>query len=85
MLLILLGRRSFGSSNLPDESLTVRFCDLNPDVRIYRTDRRDEEGGHTGSTAADGDHVVIRTNGDGLVATQFSNGEPVANPSCPEP
>ena len=59
-----------------------RFCELNPVVRTQRTDHHEEEG-HTGSTAADGDHVVIRTNGDSLVATQFSNGEAVSEPSCP--
>lgn len=83
VVLILAGRRSFGGSILPDESVLERFCELNPDVRIYRTDHRDQEEGHTGSTAADRDHVVIRTNGDSLEATQFSNGEPGADPSCP--
>ena len=68
----------------PDESVLEQFCELNPDVWILRTDHGEEEG-HTGSTAADGDHVVIRTNGNELEATPFSNGAPVSDPACSEP
>lgn len=31
------------------------------------------------------DHVVIRTNGDSIKATQISNGKPVSDPTCPAP
>ena len=42
-----------------------------------------EEEGHTSSISADGDHVVIRTNGGELEATQFSHGEAASTPSSP--
>jgi beta-lactamase superfamily II metal-dependent hydrolase len=65
IVLVQSGRKSFGGTFLPDISTLQRYCDNNPDVKIYRTDQRDQQAGHTGRAAADGDHIIIKSNGSG--------------------
>ena len=74
IVVILAAGRVFGGTVLPDQSVLERYCDHNPEVRIYRTDYSDEEDG--------GDHVVIRSNGRELEAIQYLASEPAPDPSC---
>jgi hypothetical protein len=84
------GRENFNGTFLPDTSTLQRFCCSNSGARIYRTDFNDEADGLTASNDADGDHVVIRTNGSTVFeVTQFSGGHEVTvnscQPACPTP
>jgi competence protein ComEC len=80
------GRKNFGSGSrnvfLPDASTLRRYCCHNEEVRIYRTDQDDEAEGRTDATDADGDHIVIRTNGETLTVQAFSNGVPITMDAC---
>lgn len=77
------GRKSFSGTFLPDISTLQRYCDHNSNVRIYRTDQGDAEAGHTGRAAADGDHIVIRTNGAGQPQVQaLQGGSPFTGSFC---
>ena len=68
------GRKKFGTVFLPDVSVLERYCQLNPAVRIYRTDKDDEAKSRTTKNDADGDHVVIRTNGRDIEVLAFADG-----------
>ncbi|MBC7896992.1 MAG: MBL fold metallo-hydrolase [Cytophagaceae bacterium] len=68
------GRKKFGQVFLPDASVLERYCQLNPAVRVYRTDRDDAAQQRTVKNDADGDHVVIRTNGKDIEVLAFVNG-----------
>jgi beta-lactamase superfamily II metal-dependent hydrolase len=77
------GRKSFGGTFLPDAATLNRYCVHNPQIRIYRTDQDDESAeGERG--AVDGDHILIRSNGRGIVtvATTPDEGVPAFYP-CP--
>jgi beta-lactamase superfamily II metal-dependent hydrolase len=80
------GRKDFGRGNshvfLPDESTLARYCCHNPETRIYRTDQDDEAEGHTDLTDADGDHIVIRTNGKTIIVEALSGGVPITMEQC---
>jgi len=77
------GRGNFSGRFLPDVTTLQRFCCSNPEARIYRTDHNDDADGLTGANDADGDHVVIRTNGSTVFdVTQFSGGQEVVVDSC---
>ncbi len=73
------GRKSFGGVYLPDASVLERYCQRNPRVRVYRTDRDDAEKHRTTKTDADGDHVVIRTNGTDLEVRAYADGQVLAD------
>lgn len=60
-VLISSGRQSFHGTFLPDASVLQRVCRKFPEVAIYRTDWEDQS--RTESNDADGDHVIVRTNG----------------------
>lgn len=77
VIVISSGRKSFMGTYLPDASVLRRYCAQNPRIRIYRTDRDDEQEGRTVKDDADGDHVVVRTNGKVLEVRSFSAGKPV--------
>ena len=51
-------------------------------TRIFRTDQGDEAEGLTGRGAADGDHIVIRTNGTTLTVTALEGGAPHTVDAC---
>jgi competence protein ComEC len=83
ILVVSSGRRSFGGTFLPDLSTLQRYCAHNPATRIYRTDQNDVAEGRTSATDADGDHIVIRTNGQRTEVRAQSNGQPMTAPaSC---
>jgi competence protein ComEC len=69
------GRKKFGTVFLPDATVLKRYCDQNPNVRVYRTDRDDAKKHRTTKDDADGDHIVIRTNGKDLEVRAFADGQ----------
>lgn len=79
------GRRKYGQVFLPDASVLVRYCQLNPTVQVYRTDRDDAAKGRTAKNDADGDHVVIRTNGRDIEVLAYADGQLLGTGegSCP--
>jgi len=77
------GRRPFGGTFIPDASTLQRYCDHNPNIRIYRTDQGDEADGLLHRGAVDGDHIVIRTNGTGQPdVTALEGGDPITVSNC---
>lgn len=74
VVVVCSGRRKYGDIILPDASTLARFCCHDDGIRIFRTDFNDEQEGRTSTTDADGDHVVIRTNGTELEVTALSAG-----------
>ncbi|MDA2937605.1 MBL fold metallo-hydrolase [Acidobacteria bacterium AH-259-A15] len=76
------GRRSFGGTFIPDASTLQRYCCHNPNILIYRTDQNDEADGLTGVGAADGDHIVIRTNGTNIEVQALEGAQPFNITSC---
>jgi hypothetical protein len=76
------GRKEFSGVFLPDASTLRRYCCHNPSTRIYRTDQGDAQEGRTEATAADGDHIIIRTNGTTLEVIALKSGQPFTVNSC---
>jgi competence protein ComEC len=76
------GRKSFSGTYLPVLSTLERYCCHNATTRIYRTDQDDELEGRTTTTDADGDHVIIRTNGKVLEVKAYSNGQEITMDRC---
>lgn len=76
------GRRPYGGRYLPDASTLARYCAFDPAIRIYRTDQDDEAEGRTAKNDADGDNIVIRTNGFTTTVQGESNGQPIVKTSC---
>jgi competence protein ComEC len=85
ILVVSSGRKRFGSVYLPDRTTLRRYCCHNPNIRIYRTDQDDEAEGRTETTDADGDHIIIRTNGTTMTITAHSNGVPITADTCQPP
>lgn len=79
------GRKKYGQVFLPDSTVLARYCQLNPAVRVYRTDRDDASRNRTTRTDADGDHVVIRTNGKDIEVLAYADSVliPPGDASCP--
>ncbi len=81
------GRGSFSGTFLPDTTTLQRYCCHKAATRIYRTDQNDEADGLSGRDAADGDHIVIRTNGTTLTVTALEGGHAhtvdACLPACP--
>lgn len=83
IVIVQSGRKSFSGTFLPDISTLQRYCDHNSNVRIYRTDQGDAQAGYTGREAADGDHIVIRSNGAGQPQVQaLQGGRPFTGNFC---
>lgn len=82
IVVVCSGRKSFSGTFIPDDSTLRRYCCHNPNIRLYRTDQNDQQEGRTAANDADGDHVVIRTNGTTLEVKAFSSGQPFAVSSC---
>jgi len=76
------GRKSFNGTFLPDATTLQRYCTRKPSTRIYRTDQDDAVEGRTTATDADGDHVIIRTNGKLTTIEAFSGGQAISQTSC---
>ena len=76
------GRKAYSGRYLPDATTLARYCAHDPATRIYRTDQDDAAEGRTAATDADGDHIVIRTNGRVTTVDAYSNGHPIAPHPC---
>jgi competence protein ComEC len=80
------GRKDFntgpGTLFLPDDTTLQRYCCHNPATRIYRTDQNDGLDGLSESQAKDGDHIVIKTNGNEIVVEAQEGGQPFSANSC---
>ena len=80
------GRRPYGRQPnvrfLPDKGTLQRYCNHSDSTRIYRTDQDDEAEGRTTTTDADGDHIVIATNGKETRVQAYSGGNPVTPTAC---
>lgn len=81
-VIISSGRHSFGGTFLPDRETLDHICAHDPSIRIYRTDQDDEAEGHDGTTDADGDDIVIRTNGVTTLVEASSGGTPMTVTGC---
>jgi beta-lactamase superfamily II metal-dependent hydrolase len=81
------GRKNFRGSGpkdvfLPEDSTLRRYCCHKPSTRIYRTDQNDEQEGHTTADDADGDNVIIRSNGSTIEVNAFEGGQPFTVNAC---
>ncbi len=76
------GRKSFSGTFLPDASTLQRYCTHKPEIRIYRTDQDDAAEGRTTTNDADGDHVIIRTNGRVTTVEAYSAGNRITQTAC---
>jgi competence protein ComEC len=77
------GRKKFGEAFLPDKTTLERYCCHSATIRIYRTDQNDEQDGLSAAAAADGDHIVIRSNGEELQVQALEGGKPYEVVQCP--
>jgi competence protein ComEC len=82
IVLVSSGRKRFGRTFIPDASTLARYCAYNPSVRIYRTDQDDAAEGRDTRNDADGDHVVLRSNGTVLQVKARSGGRAVVRAGC---
>jgi competence protein ComEC len=76
------GRRSFLGTYLPDASTLARYCAHKSATRIYRTDQDDEAEGRTAANDADGDNIIISTNGKETRVQAYSAGSPITSTTC---
>lgn len=87
VVVVLSGRKNFkggGSQDrfLPDATTLQRYCDHKASTRIYRTDQNDAQEGRTVTDDADGDNIIIRTNGQELNVEAFEGGQPFTLNTC---
>ena len=81
ILIVQSGRKSFSGTFLPDKTTLKRYCDNNPNTRIYRTDQGDANLSE--AAAVDRDNIIIRSNGKGQIEVKaFRNGVPFTVTSC---
>lgn len=66
VVVVMSGRRKYGTVILPDDTTLARYKAQMPDVKLVRTDRHDANESRTRATDADGDHVYAYTDGDQL-------------------
>jgi beta-lactamase superfamily II metal-dependent hydrolase len=82
IVIVSSGRKNFNGPFLPDNSTLHRYCAHNPNIRIYRTDQKDAAEARTTANDADGDYIVIRTNGKQTIVQAYENGKPFAVQGC---
>lgn len=83
IVIVQSGRKSFSGTLLPDASTLTRYCCHHNGIRIYRTDQGDESAGLSESEAADGDHIVVRTNGTAPPTVEaYDAGTPHVQTAC---
>jgi competence protein ComEC len=82
VVIVSSGRKKFGPRYLPDATTLRRYCEHNAAIRIYRTDENDAAEGRTAAADADGDNIVLRTNGTGLLIEAYSAGTRVTPTAC---
>jgi len=68
IVVIMAGRKSFRGTYLPDASVLRRYKTVRPDVVVLRTDEGDAAQRLKSTNDADGDDVLIYTDGDSLSA-----------------
>lgn len=76
------GRRKYDKVFLPDSTTLRRYCRHKPGTRIFRTDQDDQAEGRTEKTDADGDNIVISTNGKETRIQAYSAGNPITPTAC---
>jgi len=81
------GRKNFKGSGtqdrfLPDSTTLQRYCTHKASTRIYRTDQKDAQEGRTVTNDADGDNVIVRTNGQNVTVEAFEAGQPFTVNTC---
>jgi competence protein ComEC len=81
-LVVSSGRKKFKTRFLPDRTTLQRYCTHNDSTRIYRTDQDDATEQKTEITDADGDHIVIATNGKETRVQAYSGGNPITPTAC---
>jgi hypothetical protein len=69
-VVIFSGRKKFSGTFLPDATVLKRYKQVRPDVAILRTDEGDAEAGLDSTNDADGDDILLYTDGDSLRASQ---------------
>jgi competence protein ComEC len=82
VVVVASGRKAYSGRYLPDATTLARYCANDPTTRIVRTDQDDAAEGRSVATDADGDHIVIRTDGTALTVEAYSNGHPIAPTPC---
>jgi beta-lactamase superfamily II metal-dependent hydrolase len=82
IVLVSSGRKSFGGTYLPDRTTLARYCAHDPATRIYRTDQDDAAEGRTTQDDADGDDIVVRTNGRVTLVEAHSGGHAITPTIC---
>jgi len=70
VVVIMSGRKAFSGTFLPDKAVIDRYKKEFPSVTIVRTDEGDEKDGLDTTSDADGDDVLIFTDGDSLQVHQ---------------
>lgn len=66
VVVVMSGRRKFGTRFIPDLPVLQRYRTASPDVILARTDDQDAAEGRTTKDDADGDDVYIRANQSSL-------------------
>ncbi len=84
IVIVSSGRKNFNGTFIPDATTLQRYCAHDPATRIYRTDQDDAAEGRTTQTDADGDHIVIRTNGIVTNVQALSAGQAITKMTCGE-
>lgn len=84
VIVISSGRHKYGSVFLPDPSTLKRVCRFKPSLIFTRTDERDAIQHRTGANDADGDNVVISTNGTDLSVVPYADGTIIQPHTCAE-
>ena len=82
IIVVQSGQRVYSGRTLPDATVLERYCQHNPAIEIYRTDQNDEADGLTAANDEDGDHIVIRTNGQTLQVEARQGGAPFTPTAC---
>jgi competence protein ComEC len=70
VVVIMSGRKAFSGTYLPDKTVLARYKQERPGVTIVRTDEQDEQQGLDTTNDADGDDILIFTDGDSLQVQQ---------------
>lgn len=70
IVVIMSGRKAFNGTFIPDASVIARYKKELPGVTIVRTDENDAEEGLDTTNDADGDDILIFTDGDSLQVRQ---------------
>jgi competence protein ComEC len=81
-LVVSSGRKSFRGTFLPDATTLARYCTHKPATQIYRTDQDDAAEGRTTVSDADGDNIIISTNGKETRIQAYSAGSQITATSC---